>query len=122
GQAFCVRNNLGDFLRAFSVCDDFGLLYIDAICINQGDLAEKSSQVRLQSTIYSQATRVLCWLGVPTDTSEIVEEGLHRLARSKDWSSDDTGDDASVSAALEYIAGRPYWRRTWIVQEFLLAR
>jgi hypothetical protein len=38
-------------------------LWADAICINQGDLAERVSQVEMMSLIYAGATRVLSWLG-----------------------------------------------------------
>lgn len=38
-------------------------LWIDAICINQGDNVEKSSQVAMMDVIYSRAETVLVWLG-----------------------------------------------------------
>lgn len=38
-------------------------LWIDAICINQGDNAEKSSQVAMMDVIYSRAETVVVWLG-----------------------------------------------------------
>jgi hypothetical protein len=38
-------------------------LWVDAICINQNDVAEKSSQVPLMGMVYSCAKQVLLWLG-----------------------------------------------------------
>lgn len=38
-------------------------LWIDAICINQGDNAEKSTQVAIMDVIYSRAETVVIWLG-----------------------------------------------------------
>lgn len=38
-------------------------LWIDAICINQGDNVEKSSQVAMMDVIYSLAETVVVWLG-----------------------------------------------------------
>ncbi|KAF2726553.1 hypothetical protein EJ04DRAFT_571167 [Polyplosphaeria fusca] len=38
-------------------------LWADAICINQEDLQERTSQVVLMSSIYAGASRVLSWLG-----------------------------------------------------------
>src|SRR5438045_170121 len=38
-------------------------LWIDAICINQADNAEKSRQVALMRHIYQNAVRVVIWLG-----------------------------------------------------------
>lgn len=38
-------------------------VWIDAICINQKDNAEKSRQIPLMGKVYSQARQVLVWLG-----------------------------------------------------------
>lgn len=38
-------------------------LWVDAICIDQGNKEERSQQVRLMDRIYANATRVLVWLG-----------------------------------------------------------
>lgn len=38
-------------------------LWIDAICINQGDNNEKSAQVAMMDVIYSRADTVVVWLG-----------------------------------------------------------
>jgi hypothetical protein len=38
-------------------------VWIDNICINQEDAAERSAQVQLMGTIYSKAIRTLVWLG-----------------------------------------------------------
>ncbi|KUJ10875.1 uncharacterized protein LY89DRAFT_739856 [Mollisia scopiformis] len=39
------------------------LVWVDALCINQDDLAERSQQVMLMRDIYSVAHRVVVWLG-----------------------------------------------------------
>lgn len=44
-------------------------LWVDAVCINQEDLEERLSQVKLMSFIYAGASRVLSWLG--WETSEV---------------------------------------------------
>ncbi len=38
-------------------------LWVDAVCITQQDLSERSQQVSLMGKIYSKATKVLVWLG-----------------------------------------------------------
>ncbi|KAI0183453.1 heterokaryon incompatibility protein-domain-containing protein [Xylaria flabelliformis] len=38
-------------------------LWADAVCINQDDLAERTSQVELMACIFAGARRVLAWLG-----------------------------------------------------------
>lgn len=39
------------------------LLWVDVICVNQSDLDERNAQVQLMREIYSNATRVIIWLG-----------------------------------------------------------
>ncbi|KAF5685648.1 cytochrome P450 monooxygenase monooxygenase [Fusarium denticulatum] len=43
-------------------------IWVDAICINQADNAEKSHQVAKMGEIYSQCGLVLCWLGPLSDS------------------------------------------------------
>ena len=44
--------------------DDVHHFWIDQLCINQGDDAEKGRQVGLMWQIYSRAARVVAWLGL----------------------------------------------------------
>jgi hypothetical protein len=45
-------------------------IWIDAICINQRDDAEKSHQVRQMDRVHDQATKVLMWLGPSAEDSD----------------------------------------------------
>ncbi|KXJ87678.1 heterokaryon incompatibility protein-domain-containing protein, partial [Microdochium bolleyi] len=58
GTLFPVRDNL------------YQLWWIDAICINQDDISERSSQVALMRRIYRQASRIVIWLGPAADDSD----------------------------------------------------
>lgn len=58
-------------------------LWADAICINQDDPKEKSSQVQLMRTIYSSADVVFAWLSSddgPTATALDMLDKTYRLA------------------------------------------
>ena len=79
GEYFPNRQNLHQALQqiqASKLLDQF--IWIDAICINQGDdvdaLKERSFQITLMKQIYKQAERILVWLGHP------VNENNNRLA------------------------------------------
>jgi len=37
---------------------------IDAICINQGNVAERNQQVKLMKSVYSRAKQVQVWIGL----------------------------------------------------------
>ncbi|OAL05488.1 hypothetical protein IQ06DRAFT_265614, partial [Phaeosphaeriaceae sp. SRC1lsM3a] len=54
-----VTRNLEALLRAFRLRNTHRILWIDAICINQADAAEKTHQVGDMSSIYSAASDVL---------------------------------------------------------------
>jgi hypothetical protein len=59
-------------------------IWIDGVCINQRDVAEKSVQVPMMGKIYSEAKKVIIWLGVGTpETAEAIKEIPTLAARLK---------------------------------------
>ncbi|CVK95821.1 related to heterokaryon incompatibility protein [Fusarium mangiferae] len=119
-------------------------LWIDAICINQSDVDERNSQVRLMGCIYSSASCVISWLGLKDDPIDYVEQikkarSLIELIRScstdelfsllLDSSSKEDLEELFEDGlySLQLVIGErkyrpPYWRRAWIIQEVSLAR
>lgn len=57
-------------------------IWIDAVCINQADLAEKSHQVQSMSRIYRQASSVLIWLGPSAEDSDSAMEGIDKYGEA----------------------------------------
>lgn len=55
-------------------------LWIDAICINQEDMSERSRQDQLMWAINSKAAKVLAWLGDEENDSDIGKEVSRLLA------------------------------------------
>ncbi|KAF2005277.1 hypothetical protein P154DRAFT_418304, partial [Amniculicola lignicola CBS 123094] len=62
-QKFRITRNLEALLRAFRYENGTRVLWVDAICINQGDPEEKPHQVGSMGKIYASSTGVLVWLG-----------------------------------------------------------
>jgi hypothetical protein len=62
------------------------LLWIDAICINQDDIPERSEQVNKMGSIYSKARRVVLWLGEEADDSTLALATLKALGEGIDLS------------------------------------
>lgn len=148
GRAFRIRPNLHDFLATVAVEKLVGkALFIDAICINQADVAECESQIELMRQIYSGASRVIAWLGklqlfadAPISVEkarilEVCEDIEHRsMQLHKDWFKLNEADRNSELKELErmdngvrylqYAATYkvPYWSGLWIVQEIILAK
>ncbi|KAF2106671.1 heterokaryon incompatibility protein-domain-containing protein, partial [Lophiotrema nucula] len=65
GKSLWIAWNLWCFLAQFrkGVKSSRCLLWIDAICINQKDVKERTHQVRQMRSIYSTAESVIVWLG-----------------------------------------------------------
>ncbi|KAE9369166.1 HET-domain-containing protein [Stipitochalara longipes BDJ] len=111
------------------------LLWIDQLCINQDDDTEKIQQILLMRQIYSSATRVLVWLGPDEGNGSIAlrlleqigkleTNNLHERAVSASWMAANglppRGDRAWFS--LLNFWRRRWFRRAWVVQEFVLAK
>lgn len=95
-------------------------LWIDAICINQKDTAEKSSQVRLMGQVYSCAEQLLLWLGESNrETQDAFQfmESKQTLSWPDDW---DLEKDLSGLESLFTVLERPYFQRVWVIQEITL--
>ncbi|KAI0012266.1 heterokaryon incompatibility protein-domain-containing protein [Xylariaceae sp. FL0662B] len=74
---FNITTNLHDALLSLHKSDKQGLFWIDMLCINQGDLEERSQQVRFMTSIYSSAHLVLIWLGNDPQVEEALFDPEH---------------------------------------------
>ncbi|EHK45650.1 hypothetical protein TRIATDRAFT_291940 [Trichoderma atroviride IMI 206040] len=93
------------------------IIWVDAICINQQDLNERSSQVQRMATIYALANRVIVWLGEAEDNSDQALEELHNSADGQP-----AGEDQRLRNAVLKLLQRPWFKRIWILQEVAAAR
>ncbi|KAK4162829.1 heterokaryon incompatibility protein-domain-containing protein [Cladorrhinum sp. PSN259] len=129
GKPYWVRPNLLLALRTIRKPDEALVVWVDAICINQSDGAERVRQVSVMGDIYRNAKQVLAWIGPAADNSDAFFDYLENLDRRKGVDEDDDDDDpekeskmAVVKTALRHLNNRPYWRRAWIKQELILSR
>ncbi|KAK4098621.1 hypothetical protein N658DRAFT_431777 [Parathielavia hyrcaniae] len=120
-------------------------LWADAVCINQEDLSERTSQVELMARIFVSARRVLAWLGWEEGEEDhqqhlvavrfihaFMEDPEAHLRRARilflhkeDLSRDDLQKFERQARTWESVRDffeTPYFHRTWIVQELGLAR
>lgn len=102
-------------------------VWVDAICINQNDNAEKAKHVRAMGTIYQQAEKVHVWLGPASADDQIgsVFAALKRWALSsfdRYPVFDVEGSHSWMLAPLRNFFARPWFTRRWIIQEVMLAR
>ena len=125
-----VRENLWQALYHLRFEDQELTIWIDALCINQNDLQERSSQVSRMSAIYGLAKEVIVWLGPASDESELAMNFLerkfypHKGPRTKDIPLAELlheSSEAEIRATASLMA-REYWHRVWIIQEIFRAR
>jgi hypothetical protein len=74
-----VTRNLEEALQHLRSIDTPRILWIDAICVNQGDLSERSEQVPRMAEIYSLAHHVVIWLGPAADESSLAIKTLGHI-------------------------------------------
>lgn len=63
GKHLHLTANIAAGLRRLRSETEERVLWVDQICINQSDKAERSSQVSFMHKIYQDTTKVLVWLG-----------------------------------------------------------
>lgn len=98
--------------------------WIDAICINQCDLRERSEQVRIMGSVYSSAYCAIIWLGYGEESSakrakKVFEKASRHYNPRKGRSWYDAiracqtldGDDWK---ALDSVFSSPWFTRTWV--------
>ncbi|KAF7188260.1 Ankyrin-1 [Pseudocercospora fuligena] len=118
GLTLLVRHNLWNFLHHRGGTGDFAWIWIDALCINQSDLAERSDQVAFMAKIYFRAERVLAWLGIPTYEVQLAFRLLTRPHPASGHSRLSRDELMAVRSICEVT----YWSRLWVLQELVLAR
>lgn len=99
-------------------------LWIDAICLNQEDDIEKSEQIPLMGQIYSQARKVIFWLGMGSDDTAKIFAYFRYMALDPEGliTSDIFQDKEAAVESLNEFFQRPWFFRRWILQEATRAR
>ncbi|KAK4172533.1 heterokaryon incompatibility protein-domain-containing protein [Triangularia setosa] len=119
-------------------------LWIDALCIDQSSLEERSRQVQYMRLVYKYCKRVVAWIGLKreSDATEVAFEAgkvlsdVSRLVadlRKDAAAGTDDGVVRDVIANalaglpegalgnLQRLFDREYFHRTWVVQEIAVA-
>lgn len=111
-------------------------IWIDAVCINQADDEEKYTQINMMHRIYKGARKVWAWFGVPTEQAKMshflsllpaVIAYNKQISTSSDDSTRERPEelrqlDITYRDTIFHLFQNPWFRRTWVVQEGVLAR
>lgn len=108
-------------------------VWIDAVCINQDDIAERNRQIRLMGQIFRSASLTIAYIGQSDKSSSVLslwcrKEGLDQSGSfteesevSEDYDSSDDHLTQFTNAASD-LQDRSWFTRTWVIQEVLLSR
>ena len=133
-----VTQNLTTALPYLRMRDRPRVLWFDAICVNQQDIAERGQQVKRMAAVYSMASPVIVWLGPESQNSTLAVRAIDHLGSlvRVDWNiyemtSVSTGEtitqaidpfDDETWKSVGDLLRRPWFERLWIWQEVRLAR
>lgn len=144
GRRLAIGNILFDFLEQAMDDPDKpelpGMLWIDAVCINQEDLTERSTQVAFMRDIYHLAGGVVVWLGrhdvhsrlaIPliasfaeVDIEEVVKVNLLHCQPLTDPEFYEHNNMKPLSLAdwnhIRSFHSRSWFHRLWTMQEVLV--
>ncbi|KAF2123036.1 heterokaryon incompatibility protein-domain-containing protein [Lophiotrema nucula] len=140
GASMEVTVNLFDALQHMRSADEARTFWIDAVCIDQENLEERSAQVLRMCDIYTMATKVEVWLGreesehdaeamtliqelceATPDAEEVLAKGLNEKHR-EEFLFRFAESSSEKLRALCRLFKRPWWTRIWVVQELSLAK
>ncbi|KAG1865502.1 heterokaryon incompatibility protein-domain-containing protein, partial [Suillus subalutaceus] len=128
GMKLDVTANLRDGLLRLEQFRQETLIWIDAICINQQDLQERSAQVNMMGRIFRSARTVVVWLGEPPADYEYAIRFMERLPCIKEQQSESLTDyeNAAIATLREWLSigdffCQTWFQRCWVIQETVLA-
>lgn len=75
-----IRRNLWDFLEMARHNYSHAELWIDAVCIDQTDDAERSRQVQMMMDIYVAGQLTMVWLGEPSSADVVSRQCVSRTS------------------------------------------
>jgi hypothetical protein len=132
GSRVSVRHNCHYALWQARLHFPESRVWIDAVCINQLDLEEKTAQVTMMSETYAGAVQVLAGIGPSDEHSDVVlraandikmlfqllAEDRYGMIDKNDWELplDETAGAQFVDHYNEFSM-RPYFTRVWVLQE-----
>lgn len=135
----CVNNASFDVSRSLEVAlrylrheDSERIMWIDAICINQSDDAEKSEQVKKMQFIYACTSHLVVWVGEASEDSDLgtrtleligeeLKEGpfwevdLANVSLIKDMPEAIESFDPKPWIALNRLFQRSWFERVWVL-------
>lgn len=130
GKPFRLAPNLEAAIRRLRSSKEELVIWIDAICIDQVNTAERNEQVGKMRLIYQGAERVRVWLGEAYEDSSDGFQFIRELVvlcdspNRKKEIKDKLRNPESLKplTAVVSLFKRVYWDRVWVIQEIASAK
>ncbi|KAK7746681.1 hypothetical protein SLS53_001867 [Cytospora paraplurivora] len=136
-----ITRNLDEAIRHLRYLDCPRYIWIDALCIDQGNPEERSRQVAYMGRIYWTAPSVVVWLGPRADNSDGALETLQDIGNQAQFNliraqmtgttdlnhvyrgtpTRDLPIAGELFIAIAALLQRPWFERMWIRQEVFKA-
>ncbi|KAL8792679.1 MAG: hypothetical protein Q9195_004739 [Heterodermia aff. obscurata] len=140
-----VTRSLFEALCKLSM-DHIGHLWVDQICIDQYNVAERNQQVQIMGEIFGKASRTFVWLGMADETTQSAFDLIETLARSGlsiveadprlrddvrshlqnfiscQGSGSGYETEKSRWVAMRKLSNRPWFTRLWTFQEVVTSK
>ncbi|KAK7954656.1 hypothetical protein PG988_015350 [Apiospora saccharicola] len=116
-KSYPVTTNLFDGLQRLRKSDGLRRLWIDSLCINQIDLAERSREIQKMLSIYKNASKVVIWLGECLPWSEATVQAIFDYVTKVGKAFDE--DDIDYAGTVAQYGLTEFWRQQVRLNEFL---
>ncbi|KAH8801411.1 heterokaryon incompatibility protein-domain-containing protein [Xylogone sp. PMI_703] len=135
GMELTISGELHRAIKRLRSGDKLLRIWIDAICINQGDIQERNRHVKMMGSIYARAARVRIWLGeeigiesesilvlecanqILTDAIQAVTPNGSTRFNIERHLKKDTRTSELAWESLAVFFSRAWFQRIWVIQE-----
>ncbi|GKU14438.1 unnamed protein product [Fusarium langsethiae] len=143
GKTMSITTSLYDALHHLRQQDQDRILWVDALCIDQSNIKERSHQVNHMGDIYRKADNVIIWLGYLSGDAALFKMAADQFAKQlpseafrrwpredprwkETWqnveSSFDLPDNTRLINGLGTFMKNPWFMRVWVLQEVANAK
>ncbi|KAK0625804.1 heterokaryon incompatibility protein-domain-containing protein [Immersiella caudata] len=131
GQFHRVSNTIEQVLRQLQPKGDASsFFWLDQLCINQQDGAEKSEQAQQMRNIYSEAAVVVVWLGPAADGSDTLLKHIQSVVHARRTNNHgaiflahyNTQRLLEITRSFRTLCERECWTRLWVMQEYAMGK
>lgn len=143
GKIMSITTSLHDALMYLRQPNEDRILWIDALCIDQSNINERSHQVNHMGEIYRKSHDVIVWLGYFSGDAVVMKTVVDQYTKQlppeafENWSHGDQrwreqwreaeknlgiSDNTKVHNGLKAFMASPWFTRVWVLQEVANAR